>query len=117
MGVGIPRWFHFGCGGDELPDSIHVCVPELARRAQFRNMAWRWTDVKERDAQRTDVIDLAWMDDPYEWVAHYDHVQIGRRERGGEFLYGLVGNARDVRQGVGFGQIADFAKFRASAYE
>src|ERR1017187_1295080 len=97
MGVGVPGWFCFGRGGDELPDSIHVSVTELARRAQFRNMAWRWTDVEERDAQRTDVVDLARMDDSYERIAHYDHVQIGSRERGGEFLYGLVGNARHVR--------------------
>src|ERR1035437_492390 len=115
--VGIPGWFCFGGGRDKLPDSIHISVAELGRRTQFRNMAWRWTDVEEGDAQRTDVVDLARMDDAYERVTHRDDVQVGGRERGGKFLYGLVGNAPYVRQSASFSEIADFAKFRAPADE
>jgi hypothetical protein len=80
-------------------------------------VAWKRANVKARAADREDVIDLAGMDDSDEGIAHNDKVQIGRGERVGESLQGLVGQAKHVVERVECGEIDDLAEFAAPTDE
>ena len=56
----------------------------------FRDVAWLWADVNHRGTDRQHVVNLARMNEAQHGVAHYDHMRISGRKRGGKLGQWLV---------------------------
>ncbi len=57
------------------------------------------------------------MHNTHKRIAHHHQVQVRRRERPGQLFNGLVGQAEDVRQPLGFLEGFDSFEFAAAAHK
>jgi hypothetical protein len=105
---------------DVLNDGLHVTVsgPSIVqpnRRVRFHclcvrfsissfhnvgQMTGMWTEVEHRYADCQDVIDLAWMHNPNHGISYDDNMQISGRKRSGQFVQGLIWQAKDMGNGI-----------------
>src|SRR4051812_14550349 len=71
----------FGCTGTNVSnDSFDVSVPSRKRRRQFSDVALRRPDVQVWDAESANVVNLGWVENAHERIAHHDGVQVGSAE-------------------------------------
>jgi len=89
--------FPFDRSSWKLSVPVHIAVAERAGRSQAGDVAWVGADVKKRDPQPPDVINLARVYDADERVPHHHQVQVGSGERGRQLVQRLVRYAADIR--------------------
>jgi hypothetical protein len=95
-----------------------TCGPGGGRN-QLCGRTASWPDVQNRQAHVQQVVDFAGVYQPNHLISHDHQVGIGRRQRIGQLLQRLIGDAPDIAKPdrVTLSLFLDFAEFIASAYE